>query len=96
MNETSKSKEQLLQELEELRQRNAELSEELSFHSMLASMEDLIFVIDENGVFKRYLQSAERKDLYSQPSRFLDRHFRDILPPELADQLQMSINGGQA
>ena len=92
MNETNKGREHLIQELEELRQRNAELSKEVSLRSVLASMEDLVFVLDEKGVFKRYFQGVGKKDLYIDPSRFLKRHFRDVMPPEVSAQFQKSID----
>ncbi len=60
--------------------------------SVLNAMDDLIFVLDLEGRFTWYFQPASYPSLYVKPEQFLGRHFRDILPPEVADPLQQALD----
>nr|MBI1229026.1 PAS domain-containing protein [Cytophagales bacterium] len=57
--------------------------------ALLESIPDLYFVLDLNGVFLDY--KAERKDLLVQEDAFLNKTIDEVLPPELAKQLNQAI-----
>lgn len=59
--------------------------------STLASMDDLVFVLDENGVFLDYYQPDNKADLYVPPKQFLGRPFREVLPQPVSEQLAAAI-----
>ncbi len=93
MHKIYKEKEQILQKKEVLYKRNTELSEEIaSLCSLLASIEDLIFILDKKGIFIKFFQRGDKKDLYAEPSCFLNKHFRGVMPPELSDKFQESLD----
>ncbi len=60
------------------------------FKAMLAAMEDLIFLFDSEG---RYIfcHAPNRQDLYRPPEQLLGRHFREVLPPAIADQTERAF-----
>ena len=61
------------------------------FHSLINSIDDLIFVIGMDGTFKDYYQPSNREDLYVPPSEFIGKHFKDVLPPDVTESLQAAI-----
>jgi PAS domain S-box-containing protein len=52
--------------------------------SILASMDDLVFVLDANGNFYEFYQSNRIELLLSDPSDFIGKHYSEILPPSIA------------
>lgn len=69
---------------------------ELNLISLLRSMDDLLFVIGFDGSFNRYYQSPTRSDLFLPPKEFLGKHFRDVLPAEVAELFQKAVNAVEA
>lgn len=61
---------------------------EEKLRSVLNSMDDLVFVIGTDGMFKRYYQTSAKDNLYVPSEKFLGKHFRDVLPPNVARLLQ--------
>ena len=61
--------------------------EQEKIKNVLHSLQDLIFVFNEKGVFVDYLQSDDSR-LYKNPSEFVGKHVNDVLPKHIAD-LQM-------
>ncbi|MBN1224902.1 MAG: diguanylate cyclase [Candidatus Aminicenantes bacterium] len=59
--------------------------------SILFSMDDLVFVLGMDGTFHKYFQSAEKKDLFALPKNFMGKHFRDVLPQDVAESFQNAI-----
>jgi diguanylate cyclase (GGDEF)-like protein/PAS domain S-box-containing protein len=59
--------------------------------SILYSLEDLIFILGADGTFHKYFQSAERRDLFAHPKNFLGKHFKEVLPRDVAEQFQNAI-----
>jgi diguanylate cyclase (GGDEF)-like protein/PAS domain S-box-containing protein len=51
-------------------------------------MEDMMFVLDNQGRFMNYYQGPSKKDLYVIPSQFINKHFSDVMPPEVSEQIQ--------
>lgn len=64
---------------------------EKNLRSLLNSIEDLVFIVAKNGTFKGYYQPLDRQDLYVRPSEFLGKHFRDVLPLDVAKLLQSAM-----
>jgi len=60
-------------------------------HSLLNSMDDLVFVIAMDGTFKDYYQSSNREDLYVPQSEFIGKHFKDVLPSDVTESLRATI-----
>lgn len=69
---------------------------EMNLLSVFNSMDDLIFLIGLDGSFNRYYQSPTRPDLFLPPKQFLGKHFREVLPAEVADLFQKAINAVEA
>jgi PAS domain S-box-containing protein len=59
--------------------------------STLSSLSDLIFVLDQDGVFIEHHQPAGSPDLYIPPEAFLGRSFRDVLPPHIVEPLAEAL-----
>jgi len=57
---------------------------EESFRSLIDSMDDLVFVLGFDGVFKNYHQPSHNKKLYVPPEEFIGKHFLHVLPPQVA------------
>ncbi|MFA4876954.1 MAG: PAS domain S-box protein [Methanoregula sp.] len=66
------------------------LSEE-RLRSTLASMDDLVFNLDENGVFTGSYNPV-MENLFVSPEQFLGKTFREVLPRELAEQVGQAIS----
>ncbi|MBU0704945.1 MAG: hypothetical protein KKC18_13885, partial [Chloroflexi bacterium] len=94
MKDEKKTKERLVSELIEMRRRIAELEaleaerdradEALAksarrLRSILASMDDLVFVFDEQSRFTRYYSAVG--ELYMLPEEFLGKKHLEVMPP---------------
>ena len=64
---------------------------EESFRSLIDSMDDLVFVLGFDGVFKNYHQPSHNKKLYVQPEEFIGKHFLNVLPPQVAELCQAAM-----
>jgi PAS domain S-box-containing protein len=51
--------------------------------TIFSSLDDLVFVLDKNGMFMDYFQPSKLSDMYVKPREFLGRSYRDIMPPEV-------------
>ncbi|MCD4785476.1 MAG: PAS domain S-box protein [Candidatus Eremiobacteraeota bacterium] len=60
-------------------------------NSTLTSMDDLVFVLDKDGIFIDYHQPAERSDLYLPRETFLGKSYREIMPPNVSDGIDAAI-----
>lgn len=59
--------------------------------STLASMDDLVFVLDQDGVFLDYYQPRSIPDLYTPPEVLLGKSFKVVLPPHVIELLENAI-----
>jgi diguanylate cyclase (GGDEF)-like protein/PAS domain S-box-containing protein len=50
--------------------------------SILGSIDDLVFVLDENGYYIEYYQPGDKPQLYIPPEQFLGKHIMDTGMPE--------------
>ncbi len=64
---------------------------EKNLHSILYVLEDLVFILGADGTFHKYFQSPDRKDLFAHPKNFLGKHFKEVLPRNVADLFQNAI-----
>ncbi len=60
------------------------------FRSILASIDDLVFTLDENNIFVGSYNPVI-SNLYVLPEEFMGKSLREVLPKELAHQLQKII-----
>ena len=59
--------------------------------STLASMDDLMFVLDRDGIFVEYHQPPNAEALYAPPLEFLGKSYAEVLPPEVAGHMGKAI-----
>ena len=59
--------------------------------TIINTLEDLIFILSADGTFHKYFQSPDRKDLFAHPKNFLGKHFKEVLPRDVADLFQNAI-----
>ncbi len=96
---TSVDVNKLIQRIEELETAVIEckLSEdalkksERNLQTILYALEDLIFILGADGTFHKYFQSPDRKDLFAHPRNFLGKHFKEVLPRDVADLFQNAL-----
>ena len=60
--------------------------------STIASMDDLVFVIDAKGVFLECYQLTRETELYISPEQFVGKPFKDVLPPYIAEPFELALN----
>jgi len=60
--------------------------------STIESMNDLVFVLDRDGIFLDYAQPGRECDLYVPPEAFVGKSFREVLPPHVAEPLDATID----
>jgi PAS domain S-box-containing protein len=56
--------------------------------SIFSSLEDLVFVLDRNGVFLDYFQPINLSDLYTPPRDFLGKSYMEVMPPKIVDLME--------
>ena len=79
---------ELQHRLEEREQARREVqSREARLEALVGSMQDLIFVFDGEGRFD-YVHAGDPGLLMTPPEALLGRHFREVLPAPMADQLE--------
>lgn len=66
-----------------------ESEERLRF--VLESLPDLLFTLTSDGVFCDYYQPYHLDRLYVPPDKFLGRHYKEILPAEVAQLLEEAL-----
>ena len=63
-----------------------------SIISVIASaFQDLIFVLNEKGEFVEYLQANNEEVLFKERDQFINKHYRDVLPPDVCDKLALVL-----
>jgi PAS domain S-box-containing protein len=65
---------------------------EESLRSLIDSIDDLVFVLDLKGIFKRYHQTKREGQLYVSPEKFVGKHFKDTIPKNVADLFQAAMS----
>jgi len=59
--------------------------------STIASMDDLVFVIDEKGIFIEYYQPVGKHDLYLTPDQFIGKSFRSVMPSHVIELTERAM-----
>ena len=89
----TQTNDQLQIEISERRQAEAALREsEERLRSTIASMDDLVFVMDHNGIFIDYYQPEGNSALFRPPEQFLGKSFKTVLPPHIAQSFESVMN----
>ena len=57
---------------------------EEGIRSILASMEDLVFVLDTRGAFQSFHQPERADKLFAAPEHFVGKTLEEVLPPHVA------------
>jgi nitrogen fixation/metabolism regulation signal transduction histidine kinase len=80
--------------IDDIKQAQEALKEnEERLKSTLSSMDDLVFVLDKNGVFIDYYQPLTRSDLYVPSGFFLGKSFKNVqLPPDVVKSFENGID----
>ncbi len=60
--------------------------------STLASIDGLIFVIDENGLYTDFYSRETDKNLFASPEQFLGRHFSEVMPEANVKLIEENLN----
>ena len=63
--------------------------------AILDGIPDMLFIIDRNGIFLDYQASTDR-DLYAPPETFLGKNLRDVMPAELAAEMDRHLKVAQS
>ena len=53
--------------------------------STIASIDDLVFVLDKGGIFNEFHQPSERPGLYVSPEAFIGKSYRDLMPAHVVE-----------
>lgn len=93
MGDKNKTKEQLIGEIDALRQRLRVLEQESGLGAVLTSIEDTVFFIDSKGVFKYFFGAGCGFDRTTRPQMLIGKSYQDILPEEVAGQIGRAIDG---
>ncbi|RLD76112.1 MAG: hypothetical protein DRJ10_14115, partial [Bacteroidetes bacterium] len=73
-----------------LQKNKIEESEE-KLRSTIRSMDDLVFVLDEKGIFLEFNNPGKRDTVYKNPKIFLNKHFEDVgFPEAIVQQLKQA------
>lgn len=65
--------------------------------SIINAFHDLLFVFSDEGVIRDYLTPNNKDDLITPREEFLDKHYRDVLPTHVSQQLEKGfteLDGG--
>ncbi|MBD3159003.1 MAG: response regulator [Candidatus Lokiarchaeota archaeon] len=81
-------KRRLIQEKREAEE--ALRSSEQRFRSLVSSLHDIVFIIDDENRYADYFCSDSHL-LYLPPSEFLNKHISEVLPPEVSGKFTTAI-----
>jgi len=91
--ELNKIKENLKKEIiKNNRKIQALIESEQRLKAIISSIDDLVFVLDKNGIFLDYHPRQSLDKLYIPPEKFLGKHFKDVLPTHAAKLLGDAID----
>lgn len=64
---------------------------EIKRANVMANIDDLIFIISNEGLFVDYYNSKNMNELYTAPENFLNKHFREVLPEEVSNSFGKTL-----
>lgn len=76
--------------------RRRQIEEALGEHketlrSIVVSMEDFVFILDEKGNFIEYYQSPEHPGLFSSPDDYYNKSIKDVFPDMVAQEFDKAV-----
>ncbi|MBN2620514.1 PAS domain S-box protein [candidate division WOR-3 bacterium] len=63
-----------------------------TLRSIVASMEDFVFILDKEGNFLEYYQSPEHPGLFSSPADYQGKSVKDVFPDMIAQEFSKTIS----
>lgn len=76
-----------IQDITEKKEMQIALSEsEIKRANVMANIDDLVFIISNEGYFVEYYNARSNNELYSPPENFLHKHHSEVLPPKVSKQ----------
>ena len=96
MRDERKTKVQLLEEINVLRQKLAGLKQDSGLGAMLTSIDDTVFFIDRKGVFKYFFGGGCGFDRATKPEHLIGKHFKEVLPQDVALQIKCALDRVEA
>lgn len=60
--------------------------------NVMSNIDDLVFVLDNDGVFIEFYSSAADDELYVSPDKFINKHHSEVLPQEVSEKFENTIN----
>ncbi|MFA8435431.1 MAG: two-component regulator propeller domain-containing protein [Marinifilaceae bacterium] len=74
-----------------LQKERVEESEE-KLKSTISSLDDLVFVLDRNGVFQEFYNPGNQDPLYEDPDQFINKHYEEVgFPPLVVQELKQAF-----
>jgi PAS domain S-box-containing protein len=74
-----------------IQKERVEESEE-KLKSTISSLNDLVFVLDRDGVFQEFYNPGNKDPLYENPDFFLNKHYKQVgFPPLVVEELQLAF-----
>ena len=74
-----------------IQKEKVEESEE-KLKSTISSLNDLVFVLDRDGVFQEFYNPGNKDPLYENPDFFLNKHYKQVgFPPLVVEKLQLAF-----
>ncbi|MBU1637260.1 PAS domain S-box protein, partial [bacterium] len=67
------------------------IESEASLQATVSSMDDLLFILDRDGVFIDFRSPEEASRLYASPDFFLGKSFREVMPPPVVKTLDQAF-----
>jgi len=67
------------------------LEREEHLRSTIASMDDLVVILDKDDIFLDYYQPPDKLSLFLLPKQFLGKRYWEVLPSHIAAQLKETI-----
>lgn len=60
--------------------------------STISSLNDLVFVLDRNGVFREFYNPGNQDPIYEDADFFLHKHYKEVgFPPKVEEELQTAF-----
>lgn len=69
---------------------------EIKFRSLFNAMQDLIFVLDDKGIYIEYYQPENVSNPFMKPEEFLNKHFSEVLPHSVSALMEAAIQKVQS
>ena len=60
--------------------------------SIINAFQDLIFIFDQNGIIVDYLTPNHKNQLITPPEAFINKHYKDVLPPYVSGEITKAIS----